>query len=294
MRLENNPVGDPVGPCHRRLATPAKSNGRASFSPLAVAAPKRLGRLLIGLLVALVLNTAPGGLSAQEPAAIDLILKVQEMLRSDTNVGVYRIEVIRPDWRRKMRMKSWDDRPGKRFFIHVLAPKKEKDTTFLKVRGNLWMYLPKLERDIKIPPSMMLNSWMGSDFTNDDLVKSSSVVEDYSHRLLAREGTGDAEVAVIESLPKPEAPVVWGKLVHRVRLDGTPLEEVFFNERGKEVRRLSFEAVAEMGGRRIPTRWIMTPLGKPGHSTVMEIEEIAFDVPIPEATFGRANLSRRR
>jgi hypothetical protein len=284
MTLENNPVGDPVGPRHRRLVTPAKRDGRVSFSPLVVVAPKRL----VGLLVVLALCGAPGGLSAQEPAAVDLIRKVQEMLRSD------RMQVIRPDWRREMRMKSWDDRPGKRFFIHVLAPKKEENTTFLKVRGNLWMYLPKLERDIKIPPSMMLNSWMGSDFTNDDLVKSSSVVEDYSHRLLARDGAGDAEVVVIESLPRPQAPVVWGKLVHRVRLDGTPLEEVFFNERGKEVRRLSFEAVAEMGGRHIPTRWIMTSLGKPSHSTVLEIEEIAFDVPIPEATFGRANLSRRR
>ena len=294
MRLENNPVGDPVGPRHRCLAMPSKSDGRASFSPLAVVAPKWLGRLLVGLLAVLVLSGAPGGLSAQEPAAVDLIRKVQEILRSDTNVGVYHMKVIRPDWRREMRMKSWDDRPGKRFFIHVLAPKKEKDTTFLKVRGNLWMYLPKLERDIKIPPSMMLNSWMGSDFTNDDLVKTSSVVEDYTHRLLALESDGDEEVAVIESLPKPEAPVVWGKLVHRVRLDGMPLEEVFFNERGKEVRRLSFESVAEMGGRRIPTRWIITPLGKPDHRTVMEIEEIVFDVTIPEATFGRANLSRRR
>jgi hypothetical protein len=191
-------------------------------------------------------------------------------------------------------MKSWDDRPGKRFFIHILAPKKEQDTTFLKVGGNLWMYIPKLERDIKIPPSMMLNSWMGSDFTNDDLVKSSSVVDDYTHRLLALEGEGDARVAVIESLPKPDAPVVWGKLVHRVRLDGMPLEEVFFDERGKEVRRLSFEAVAEMGGRRIPTRWSITPLAEPDRRTVLEIEEIAFDVPIRAATFGRANLSRRR
>ena len=87
MRLKNKPVGDPVGPRHRRLATPAKSDGRASFSPLAVAAPKWLGRLRIGLLGALVLSAAPGGLSAQEPAAIDLIRKAQEMLRSDTNVA---------------------------------------------------------------------------------------------------------------------------------------------------------------------------------------------------------------
>jgi hypothetical protein len=249
-----------------------------------------------GLVAAL---AAPWPLAASELAATDLIAadliaKVQALLRSDTNVGVYRMEIVRPEWRREIRLKSWDDRPGKRFFVRILAPKKDKDTAFLKVGGNLWMYLPKLERDIKIPPSMMLTSWMGSDFTNDDLVKSSSVVDDYDHRLIAREGTGEAAVATIESIPKPEAPVVWGKLVHRVRLDGTPLDEVFYDERGAAVRRLSFEAVTELGGRRIPTRWVIEPLGKEGHRTVMVIEEIAFDVAIPEPTFGRANLSRRR
>ena len=114
-----------------------------------------------GLVAAL---AAAWPLAAQERAAADLIAadliaKVQALLRSDTNIGVYRMEIVRPEWRREIRLKSWDDRPGKRFFVHILAPKKDKDTTFLKVGGNLWMYLPKLERDIKIPPSMMLTSW---------------------------------------------------------------------------------------------------------------------------------------
>ena len=269
------------------------SDQMASRSRPAAAPAARLGRLFAGLLATLALTCAGATLAAQDSAAIDLVRKVQELLRSDTNISIYHMEVIRPDWRRAIRLKSWDDRPGKRFFIHILAPKKDRDTTFLKVGGNLWMYLPKLERDIKIPPSMMLTSWMGSDFTNDDLVKSSSVVDDYTHRYLARGGGGAAGVVTIESLPKPDAPVVWGKLIHRLRRDGTPLEEVFFDEGGRAVRRLSFEAVKEMDGRRIPTRWIVQPLGKPGHRTVMIIEEIAFDVPITGATFGRANLRRR-
>jgi len=249
---------------------------------------------VLGLGLGLGLGPAAAPLAAEEVAAVELMRQVQALLRSDTNVGVYRMEIVRPEWRREFRLKSWDDRPGKRFFIHILAPKKDRGTTFLKVRGNLWMYLPKLERDIKIPPSMMLTSWMGSDFTNDDLVKSSSVVDDYTHRLLKLEGSGESAVATVESVPKPEAPVVWGKLVHRVRLDGTPLDEVFFDERGAEVRRLSFGNVKVVGGRRIPTRWVIEPLGEKGHQTVLEIEEIAFDVTIAEATFGRANLSRPR
>ena len=94
--------------------------------------------------------------------------------------------VIRPGDKREFRMQTWDDRVGGRSFIHILAPRRDVNTTFLKVRGNLWMYLPRLERDIKIPPAMMLNSWMGSDFTNDDLVRESSLIEDYTNSILSR------------------------------------------------------------------------------------------------------------
>jgi len=197
--------------------------------------------------------------------ALNTMQQLQRLLRSDTNSARYRMQVITPEWQRSMRLDSWDDRPGKRFFIRILSPKKDKGTAFLKAGANLWMYLPKLERDIRIPPSMMLSSWMGSDFTNDDLVKSSSVVEDYRHRIIARDG----DILVIESQPRPEAPVVWGKLIHRIRADGLPLSEEFYDEDGNKVRVMHFEAPREMGGRRIPSRWVMEPLDKPGHRTIM-------------------------
>ena len=256
--------------------------------------PLRAAAIVAVALAALAAPTAAPAAPVEDPAALALVRAMQELLRADTNVAVYRIEVVRPDWRRALRLKSFDDRPGKRFFIRILAPRKDRDSTFLKVGGNLWMYLPKLERDIKIPPSMMLSSWMGSDFTNDDLVKSSSVVDDYVHRIVAREGAGPAEVVTVESTPRAHAAVVWGKLVIRIRGDGVPLDQDFYDERGKRVRRLTFEAVREMDGRRLPTRWVIEPLAKPGRRTVMEIEEIAFDIAVPERTFERANLGRRR
>ena len=240
-------------------------------------------------LLAAILTLAP---AAADPEAEALVRKLEDVLRSDSSVGVYRIEVVRPSWRRVMRMKYWDDRIADRFFIRLLAPKKDKDTTFLKVGGNLWMYLPKLERDIKLPPSMMLNSWMGSDFTNDDLVKQSSTVDDYTHRVIDREGEGEASIITVESLPKPEAPVVWGKLVLRLRPDGMPLDQVFFDERGAAVRRIVFEKVRTLGGRRTPTQWTVVPLDEPDTRTVLVIEEAEFDVAIAEQTFQRANLSR--
>lgn len=235
------------------------------------------------------LSLAFPAMAADDAEARAAIEKLEQLLRSDTNQARYSMRVETPDWQRDIRMDSWDDRLSNSFFIRILSPKKDKDTAFLKAGPNLWMYIPKLERDIRIPPSMMLSSWMGSDFTNDDLVKSSSIVEDYTHRIIERTD----RMLVVESLPKPEAPVVWGKLVHRLRLDGIPTEAEYFDEQDKLVRRMSFEAVRYMGGRHIPTRWVMQPADKPGNKTIMLIESIAFDVSIPAGTFERANLKRR-
>jgi len=220
--------------------------------------------------------------------ALHIMIQVQKLLRSDTNIARYTMRVRTPDWERSLGFESWDDRPGKRFFIRIVAPKKEKDKAFLKLGGNLWMYLPKLERDIRIPPSMMLSSWMGSDFTNDDLVKSASVVDDYAHRIIAR----DVDTVTIESLPRPDAPVVWGKLVHVIRKDGIPLSEAFYDEHGNKRRVLTFGKVKQLGGRRIPTQWVMQPLDKPGKQTMLLLESIEFDPVIPDSIFTRANLKR--
>ena len=223
--------------------------------------------------------------------ALAAIEKLEQLLRSDTNQARYAMRVETPALQRDIRMDSWDDRPNNSFFIRILSPKKDRGTTFLKVGPNLWMYIPKLERDIRIPPSMMLSSWMGSDFSNDDLVKSSSIVEDYTHRIIERTDG----MLVVESLPKPDAPVVWGKkLIHRLKVDGMPVAAEYFDEHGKLIRRMAFEAVENMGGRRIPTRWVMQPADKPGNKTIMVIESIAFDIPIPAGTFERANLKRRQ
>ena len=152
------------------------------------------------------------GLSRADEAALALIQKREDILRSQTNFGRYRMQLVRPTWERTLAFLSWDDVVQKRSFTRLLAPAKDKDTTFLKVGVNLWTYLPKLERDIKLPPSMMLNAWMGSDFTNDDMVKVASTIEDYTHQTVERQGAGSDEVVTIVSLPKPEAAVVWGKL----------------------------------------------------------------------------------
>jgi len=247
-----------------------------------------MSKIALRLSMLFVLGLLPALSAAGE--ARDVMQRMQRLLRADTNQARYSMRVKTPEWQREIRMDSWDDRPGKRFFIRILSPVKDRDTTFLKVGPNLWMYIPKLERDIRIPPSMMLSAWMGSDFTNDDLVKSSSIVDDYTHRILKRRGAD----LIIESLPRPEAPVVWGKLIHRIRRDGTPLWAEYYDEHGALVRRMRFEDVREIGGRRIPARWVMRPLSEPGHETTLILEDATFDIPLDDHIFERANLKRRR
>lgn len=250
----------------------------------------------IGLVLAAALPGAVGVAPAHADAEADAFLRmVEDRTRADTNIATYRMEVVRPDFTRSFRMRSWDDRVGERSFIHILEPRRDQDTTFLKVEGNLWMYLPNLEREIRIPPALMLNSWMGSDFTNDDLVRESSMVNDYENVILARAAGADGiEVVTVRSVPRPNAPVVWGKVVQRVRADGVPIAQEFYDDRGALVRTMRFENVRELGGRLLPTHMVMIPAKDPGHSTVLDIEEAAFDVAIPETVFSRANLSRRR
>jgi len=223
------------------------------------------------------------------------IRSMEDRTRAETNTATYRMVVTRPgESDREVMMQSWDDRIGDRSFIHILAPRRDKDTTFLKVEGNLWMYLPNLERDIKIPPAMMLNSWMGSDFTNDDLVNQSSAINDYDNTIIAREmGADGVEIVTIQSVAHLDAPVVWGRVVAKIRVDGIPVTQQFFDEDDVLIRSLVFSDLKDMGGRLAPAKMEMIPETEPGHSTVMFIDAMTFDEPISEDIFTRANLSRR-
>jgi len=223
-----------------------------------------------------------------EITARDLVKQVQDRLRSDSSITTYSMRIQTADWQREVRLDAWEDRLKKRFFIRILAPKKDKNTTWLKKENNLWMYLPKLERDIRIPPSMMLSNWMGSDFSNDDLVKMQSVVVDYTHQIVADE----QGVFSVESIPRPNAPVVWGKVIRRITHDGMPLSEDYFDEHGEHIRKLVFDQVQSMGGREIPTRWLMQADATPDKHTVMVLQHIVFDAVIDDRVFTRRNMRR--
>ena len=199
---------------------------------------------------------------------------------------------------------SWEDSQSKRSLIRIDSPAKDKGTGFLKLHPNLWMYVPRVERTVRVPPSMMLQSWMGSDFSNDDLVRESSEVEDYDHHLMgvdsgeqaherAEEFAVDRRAYVVEYRPKEDAAVVWGSIVAWLDIEtGAPLRQDFFDEDGERLRVMRFSDFRVIGNRFVPHLWRLTPLDKLGHSTMIEVDEIQFDAEMKPSIFTTRNLKR--
>jgi hypothetical protein len=200
--------------------------------------------------------------------------------------------ITTPGWSRTLALVVRMDRPGKSF-LRVTSPAKDAGISSLRVGNEMWNYIPAIERMVKIPPSLMLQPWLGSDFTNDDLVKESSLVNDYTHKLLDSpkpDGTGQY---LVEALPKPESAVVWGKILYATRADFVPLKQEYFDERGRSVRTLVYSDVRRLDGRDVPTRWEMKPLDKPGKSTTILIKSATYDRTLDSEIFSLRNLARR-
>jgi len=225
--------------------------------------------------------------------ADDIIRQSESMLRGKTSTGTYEMTIVTPEYTRRMEMNTWWDDEGDRSLIEVTAPRREAGNKWLKIGREMWNYLRATETTIKIPPSMMLQSWNGSDFTNDDLARESSLADDYTHSLLSEEVINGEECWKIVSKPKPDAAVVWGYIYTWVRKkDNLPSVSQYYDERGKLVRYMVFGDYRNIGGRVIPTKWVMHNKAKEGHRTEFVIKRAAFDIRIPDAKFSFRELER--
>lgn len=222
--------------------------------------------------------------------AQEIIKKLEKNLRGDYMYSTMSMIVTSKRGKRTVKIESWSEGNDKSF-IKILYPKKDKGITFLKIDNQMWQYIPKIERTIKIPPSMMLQSWMGSDFTNDDMVKESSLEEDYSASLLSKKG----DSATLELIPKPNAAVVWGKIVIDVDLkDAVPIREVFYDDMMQKVRVMTFSKIEEHGSHTIPMVMELQPLDpdKKKNRTKVIFEKVNFDTKIDPSYFTKQALKR--
>ncbi|TAL60225.1 MAG: outer membrane lipoprotein-sorting protein [Bacteroidetes bacterium] len=222
----------------------------------------------------------------------EVIRKAEEKMRGKTSEAEMTIQTVRPTWTREMKLKTWGKGTSYAVIL-VTAPVKEKGTVFLKKEKEVWNWVPSIERVIKLPPSMMTQSWMGTDFTNDDLVKESSAIEDYTHSFL-KDSLIDGRICYsIKMIPKQDAAVVWGKIIVWIdKKDYLQLRAEFYDEENMLVSTMQSSDVRIMGGRMIPARVEMIPADKKGHKTVMIYNNIRFDEPIEDSFFTTPNMKK--
>ena len=253
--------------------------------------------LMTGLFVLSAIRADVFAMTAKE-----IIDKAEKATRGDTQIARVDITIKTRRWTRTLKMKSWDNRLKKKSFAEILAPKKDAGNKFLMINAErlMWQYNPDIGKEMKIHPSMMLQSWMGSDFTNDDIVKESSILDDYTHTLEGTKNVDGQECYVIRMDPKPDAAVVWGKMIYYARTaDCLPVKQEFYDQHGKLKKVMTASEYRNMHGRLIPTVYRMVTMKKKREAqqadefTKMELKDVIFNVKIEDRIFSLQNLKKR-
>lgn len=224
---------------------------------------------------------------SQEPSltAKQVVKRATDNVRGESSQSELIIRTVRPTWQREMTLKTWT-KGDKYAMILVKSPVKDQGVAFLKRDKEVWNWVPVLERSIKMPPSMMTQSWMGTDFTNDDLVKESSMVEDYEHSFAGDTTIANRDCYVIKMIPKPEAAIVWGKLIVCIdKTDFLELHSKFYDEEGELINIMNASDIKRMDGRLIPTYLEMIPAGKRNQKTILVYSNVSFNKPIDVSFF---------
>ncbi|HMQ48861.1 MAG TPA: outer membrane lipoprotein-sorting protein [Saprospiraceae bacterium] len=227
-----------------------------------------------------------------DPSAKEIVQKADEKMRGEYSTSEMKMTIVRPTWTREIALKSWS-KGSDMALILITSPARDKGTAFLKRGKELWNWQPTIDRSIKMPPSMMMQSWMGSDFTNDDLVRQSSIVEDYKHTLKGTEKVEDRDCYKIELIPNADAPVVWGKVVMWIdKTEYMQMKTEFYDEDGYLVNTMYGKKVKTLGGKLLPSVLEIVPADEEGHKTIVEYVSLDFKTVINESFFSVQNMKR--
>jgi len=232
-----------------------------------------------------------GSFSGRSQDATEIVKASEEKIRGVSSAYTeIELKVIRPKWTRELEMKSWS-KGDDYSLVLITYPAKEKGTAFLKKKKDAWNWVPAIERTIKLSPSMMMQSWMGSDFTNDDFVKESSLVRDYDHKLIGEQQLDGKLCYKIELIPKPEAAVVWSRVILYIdQQELIQMKSEMFDEDDDMVKMMIASDIQTMDKRKIATTLTLVPLDKNGYKTQMKILKIEFDRPLQESFFTTQNM----
>jgi outer membrane lipoprotein-sorting protein len=249
---------------------------------------QKINQLALLILLALGASTA-----LAQPEARDIIEKAMDHWRGLTSYNEMTMIIHRPDWERRMSMKSWSS-GQKNSLVRVTAPPKDSGNGTLLKDNNMWTYTPKINRVIKVPSSMMGQSWMGSDLSNKDINKSTDIIDQYDHTLLETREQDDHQLWVVESIPHEDAAVVWGREVVIIRDDYVLMEQQFWDQDNILVKTFTTTEVKEMGGRPVASVMRMQEVEKDGQWTEIRVDDVEFDIDIPANLFTLSSLRNPR
>ena len=260
-----------------------------------------LSGLLRGLLLAGLLLASSAVADTRGPAsAVDAVSDAAQLVRmamdhwrGATSHSIMRMTIHRPDWERTMTLESWSEGDDLSL-VRVIQPKRDAGNATLLDDTSMWTFSPRINRIIKVPSSMMSQSWMGSDFSNKDIAKSTDLIDQYDHELSQVEERDGHVYYTVTSVPHEDAPVVWGKEVLTIRDDWVLMEEQFWDQDGQLVKVLKTLEVAVMGGRPVARVMRMGEVDKPEEWTQVTAEQIEFDLDLPDGLFTLSNLRNPR
>ena len=252
-------------------------------------------RVRVGLVIPLgLLGCFFSPLITHAQSAREIIDRVDRLMRGESSIARFTMDIQTENWDRSLTLRAWS-LGTEHALIRVEAPQREAGTATLRADQEVWNYLPRVDRTLKLPSSMMAGSWMGSHFTNDDLVKESRLVDDYEIEIEFNGTRDGVDVWEFLLVPLPEAPVVWGKIRYQVRKENLlPTWTRYYDESDELIRTMTFSENRMMGSRLVPTVMTIRPADKPGESTVIRYHELDFDVDLDEDYFSLRNLRSAR
>ena len=253
---------------------------------------QKFGCLILGVSI-LSMLVIFSGINAQAQDANSLVKAGFDYWRGRSSEFLVDMKIHRPDWERTVTMKGWT-RGEKDSLITIVAPAKDKGNGTLKKGREMWIFNPKVNRVMKLPPSMMAQSWMGSDFSNNDLAKSDSILTDYVHTITGTENHEGKKVYIIKSVPKPDAPVVWGMQKLKIREDHILLGQEFYDEDLEQVKVMTGYNIQMFGGKLFPKTWKMLEPEEKDTYTELNYRELSFKRDLPVHIFTLSNLKKPR
>ncbi|GIU29653.1 outer membrane lipoprotein-sorting protein [Shewanella schlegeliana] len=230
---------------------------------------------------------------SNQVSAHEMIQKAMDNWRGLTSSSLLTMVIHRPSWERSMTVQGWTE-GDKKSLVRITEPKVDAGNAFLIDDKQMWSYSPKINRVIKVPSSMMNQSWMGSDFSNKDVSRTTELLEDYSHRLIATDELDGYRVYTIESIPHESAPVVWGKQITLLRDDWVMLRQEFWDQDDKLVKAMECGDIESVGHRSVAMRCRMSQVEKAEEWTEIRNQNVRFDITLPDYMFTLSNLRNPR